>query len=130
MEKNLVTKFAVNLLLFSLSLGAIAYCLTFTLPTNYFSPALPYLFPFFFAFTILMFNFLIKSNNKKFNSFVNRFMIVTLLKLMIYMAVLVIYVFSNKPDAVPFILSFFLLYLAYTAFEVVALLKFSKTEKK
>jgi len=129
-DKTYLNKFIINLLIFSIILGAIAYALTFLLPENYFSPALPFLFPFFFAITILVLNFLIKSTTKKFNSFINRFMMATFLKLMVYMTVLIIYVFTNKPDAIPFILSFFILYVAYTFFEVIAMLKFTKTESK
>lgn len=127
MDKTFVNRFVINLLIFSAILGAIAFALTFILPENYFSPALPFLFPFFYAITILVFNFLIKSTGKKFNSFVNRFMMATFLKLMIYMAVLVVYVFTHKYDAIPFILSFFILYIAYTAFEVIAMLKYTRT---
>jgi phosphoglycerol transferase MdoB-like AlkP superfamily enzyme len=129
-DKIFLNKFIVNLLVFSVILGAIAFTLSFFLTENYFSPALPFLFPFFFAVTILVFGFLLKSAATKFNRFVNRFMMATFLKLMVYMAVLVVYVFTHKYDAIPFILSFFILYLAYTFFEVIALLKFTRTETK
>jgi L-asparagine transporter-like permease len=127
MNKN---KFIIQLLLFTLLLGAIYYGLMYVLPENYFSPVLPFLFPFFFASTALVYSYLDKSSEQKFNRFVNRFMLTTFVKLMIFMAVLLIYVFTHKEDAVPFILSFFIMYVAYTAFEVVALLKFSNSEKK
>lgn len=130
MDKAFLNKFIVNLLVFSVMLGAITYALSFFLPENYFSPVLPFLFPFFFAVTIIVFGFLIKSAGNKFNRFVNRFMMATFLKLMIYMAVLVAYVFTHKYDAIPFILSFFILYVAYTFFEVIALLRFTRTETK
>jgi hypothetical protein len=129
-DKAFLNKFIVNLLVFSIILGAIAFTLSFFLPENYFSPALPFLFPFFFAVTILVFGFLIKSSAKKFNRFVNRFMMATFLKLMIYMAVLVAYVLTHKYDAIPFILSFFILYIAFTFFEVIALLRFTRSETK
>ena len=91
---------------------------------------LPLLFLFFLAATAIVFFYLTKSSEKKFSSFINRFMLTTFLKLMVYMAVLLAYVFTHKEDAVPFIISFFILYAAFTAFEVVVMLKFSKTEKK
>jgi hypothetical protein len=46
------------------------------------------------------------------------------------MTVLLLYVFIHKEDAVPFILAFFILYMLYTVFEVIAMLKFTKVEKK
>jgi hypothetical protein len=127
---NIVCKFIVNITIFSLILGAIAYSLTYFLPVEYFSPALPFLFPFFFSASIIVFYFLVKSTEKKFVSFINRFMLTTFLKLMIYMTVLLLYVFIHKEDAVPFILAFFILYMLYTVFEVIAMLKFTKVEKK
>jgi hypothetical protein len=121
-------KFVIQLLVFSGILGILAYGLTFVLPGNYFSPALPFLFPFFFSMTAIVFNYLVKSTEKKFNRFANRFMLTTFIKLFVYMAVLLVYVFTHKEDAVPFILAFFILYVAYTVFDVVILLKYTRPE--
>jgi hypothetical protein len=116
-------KFTLSLFIFSIVLGAIAFGLTFLLPSSYFSPAIPFLFPFFFASTYLLFAILNKSDNLSFSKFVNRFMLATFAKLMLFVIVLLVYVFTNKPDAVPFIIAFFILYLAYTVFELVVFLK-------
>ena len=121
-------KFTISLLVFSVILGVFAYGLTFCLPSVDFSPGLPLLFPFFFAVSALIFFFLTKSTKTKFSSFINRFMIATFLKLMIYFIVLLGYVFTHRGDAVRFIFAFFILYVAYTAFEVVAMLKFTKQQ--
>jgi len=121
-------KFIIQLLLFSGILGVIAYGLTFVLPGNYFSPVLPFLFPFFFSMTAIVFNYLMKSTEKKFNRFANRFMLTTFLKLFVYLTVLLIYVFTHKEDAIPFIFSFFILYAAYTVFDVIFLLKYTRQE--
>jgi hypothetical protein len=125
-----LNKFIVHLFVFSALLGFIAFGLSYILPANYFSPVLPLLFPFFFSMTIIVFNYLLKSREKKFSQFVNRFMLTTFIKLMAYLAVLLAYVFTHKSDAVPFILSFFILYVAYTVFEVVKMLKLSNRGKK
>ncbi len=126
----IVRRFIVNLTIFSLILGVLAYSLTYFLPVEYFSPALPFLFPFFFSASIIVFYFLVKSTEKKFGSFINRFMLTTFLKLMIYMTVLLLYIFTHKEDAVPFIIAFFILYLSYTVFEVIAMLKYPLPDKK
>ncbi|MGD0710617.1 MAG: hypothetical protein ABR968_05490 [Bacteroidales bacterium] len=127
MKKN---RFILQLLLFTVLLGIVYYGLKRFLPESYFSPVLPFLFPFFFSATALFYSYLIKSSEQKFNRYVNRYMLATFVKLMLFMAVLLFYVYTHKDDAVPFILSFFILYVAYTVFEVVALLKFSRSEKK
>jgi hypothetical protein len=127
MKKN---RFVIQLLLFTVLLGVVYYALKYFLPESYFSPALPFLFPFFFSATAIFYSYLVKSSEQKFNRFVNRFMLTTFIKLMLFMAVLLCYVFTHKDEAVPFILSFFILYVAYTVFEVVALLNLPKQEKK
>ncbi len=126
--KTLSGKFTISLLVFSVILAAIAYSLTFFMPASNFSPLLPWLFPFFFGVTAGIYFFLASSAKTKFSSFINRFMIATFLKLMIYFMVLLTYIFTHKEDAVRFILAFFILYVAYTVFEVVAMLKFTKNQ--
>ena len=116
-------KFTLYLFFFSIVLGVITFGLTFAMPASYFSPTIPFLFPFFFASTYLMFSILYKANNLSFSKFVNRFMLATFTKLMLFVIVMLVYVFTNKSDAVPFIIAFFLLYLAYTIFELMIFLK-------
>ena len=122
--------FIIRLTVFSVILGIITFGLTFFLPAGYFSPVLPFLFPFFYSANIIVFYFLIKSMQKKFSSFINRFMLATFVKLMIYMTVLLAYIFTQKEDAVHFILAFFVLYVAYTVFEVVSMLRYPFPDKK
>jgi uncharacterized membrane protein YoaK (UPF0700 family) len=125
-----INKFIIHLFIFSALLGIITFGLSYILPATYFSPVLPLLFPFFFSVIVIVFSYLLKSREKKFNQFVNRFMLCTFIKLMIYLAVLLAYVFTHKEDAVPFILSFFILYVAYTVFEVIKMLQINKQVKK
>ena len=57
-------------------------------------------------------------------------MLATFAKMFLSVIVLLAYVFANKEDAVPFIISFFLLYILYSVFEAVALLKYPYPGKK
>ena len=120
----------IRLLVFTFVLACIAFALAYFLPAKNITPVLFFLFPFFFSSSALVFNFLVKSTQQKFNRFVNRFMMATFVKLMAYLAILVTYVFTYKSDAVPFIFAFFILYLTYTVFEVVEMLKYNKTAGK
>ena len=61
---------------------------------------------------------LIRSFEKKFNRFVSVFMLTTTVKLFLFIAIMIIYAFANRKDAVPFLLDFFILYLIFTIFEV------------
>ncbi len=116
-QKRDYFRFLKRLLIFSACLGGCALVLRFTLPREYFSPALPFLFFFFMAVTLLSFYYLQRSTRERFARFVNVFLLSILLKLIVYACLLFAYAFLSRADAVPFILSFFVLYLCYTLFE-------------
>lgn len=111
---------------FSAVLGAFALVAALLLPGEFVSPALPVLIPFFMSVTILSFHYLQKALNRKFIRFVNTFLLSIILKLFLYMIIMVAYALLNRSDAVPFLLSFFVLYLCYTVFESVYIIKFSR----
>lgn len=123
-------KFTWGLLISTLILGVMAYVLYFLLPEKYFSPALPYMFPFFFFLTVLIFFVLTRKTGTGFSNFINRFMIAIFGKMIVCIIVLLAYVFTHRPDAVPFIISFFLLYIFFSVYEVVALLRVPFPDKK
>jgi hypothetical protein len=122
--------FTFRLACFTIALACLTFGLSFILPGQYFTPALPYLFVFFFIVSFTVFFFLTQGKENKFSHYVNRFMLTTFLKLMVYMAVMVIYVLSYRNDAIRFILTFFILYLAFTFFDVLALLQHSRKSIK
>ena len=94
--------FLKNLLIFSLIIVVIYIGLSFLLPASYFSPALPFLFPFFIVTTLISYHFMLKSLHRRFSKFVNRFMGGMAIKLLWYFSVLIIYILFIKYDAVPF----------------------------
>jgi len=119
-------KFAKNTFFFSIILAIICFTISFFLPTKYLTPSLPYLFIFFFVITLVVHYILMKASEKRMSRFVNYFMLATFLKLMLYIMILVIYVLFNRCDAIPFILTFFILYLFFTVFEIISILSFLK----
>jgi hypothetical protein len=130
MEKQINSvylSFLKRLLIFSLMPGSIAALLYFSLPAKFITPVLPFLFLFFIAVTLINAYILIRSSQKKFIKYLNAYLLTTVLKLFLFTAVIIIYVLFNKADLIPFTLSFFILYLCYTIFEVVWLVSFSKT---
>jgi hypothetical protein len=110
-----------------LILGSIAALLFFLLPEKYISPTLPFLFIFFIAVTLVSSYILIRSSQKKFIRYLNVYLLTTVIKLFLYIAVMITYILLNKADILPFSISFFILYLCYTIFEVIWLVSFSKT---
>ena len=115
-----------NILIFSLIIVSIYIGLSYILPKRYFSFSLPLLFPFFIITSVISYHFLLKSLHRRFSKFVNRFMAATALKLLLYLIIMVLYIFLFPLDAIPFTINFFILYLCYTIFETVALVRYSK----
>lgn len=119
-------KFVKKLILFTIILFSIATLSNFLLPSSFLTPALFYLLPMFFAITLLTHFLLLKGSEKSFAKFTTNYMLVTFVKLMLLMIVLLLYVFTHKSDAVPFIIWFFLFYIFYAVFEAVELQNYKK----
>lgn len=120
-------KFLKQILIFSLPVGLAAAVIALVAPARWISPTLPFLIFFFISITLLSYYFLLKAIDQRFLRFVNTYLLITLIKLVIYVAVMVIYLLLNLSDALPFIFSFLTLYLIYTVFEVVKIV--GKTKK-
>lgn len=128
--KNGLNKFVKGIVIFTVAIGLLAYVLWQVLPDTYFSPALPLMFPFFMLTTLFIFYVLTKDSEKTFSNFVNRFMLATFGKMMFSLIILFAYVFTHREDAVPFIIAFFILYIAYSVYKAIALLKYPYPGKK
>ncbi|MCX6234898.1 MAG: hypothetical protein NT175_09300 [Bacteroidetes bacterium] len=115
---SILPGFLQRLMIFSLILGVIVYLICYFLPEQYVSRALPFLFPFFMAVTLIVFHFLIKTTEKKPGKFFSRIMLITVTKLLFFILVMVIYMLMHPTDKIPFMMAFFILYVCYTIFEV------------
>jgi len=119
-------QFVIRLTILSLILGLLAFILSRFLPGGMISPALPYLFILFYVITALVHYILLRISALNPMKFVSYFMLATFLKLVNYLIVVVVYAFYVKEGILPFILSFFILYIFYTVFEVVTILAQTK----
>ena len=124
--KSAYIKYLRQLLIFSGVLVVIALIIMLILPKPYVSPALPFLFVFFMAASLLSFYYLLQAVTKRFIKFVNTFLLTIVVKLFIYAGVMIAYAFVNRRDAIPFMLGFFILYLCYTIFESVSIIKYTQ----
>lgn len=125
--------FLRKLFIYTFILAFIGYGIIYFLPEQYVSPTIPYLFVFFFSLTLLVHYVLLQVALKKAVSFINYFMLLTFGKLIFLLTIVLIYAFVRREDAVPFIIAFFILYMFYTAFEVVQSLSLTnaiKSEKQ
>lgn len=122
-------RFTRALIIFSIVTAFFSLGAMFFLPANYITPMLPYLLLFFMVISLAVYNFIEKATAKRFSLFTNYFMIATMLKLLIYLVIITLYAFTNKYDAVTFILTFFLFYVGYTTFEVIWMLRMREQKK-
>lgn len=126
--KTIFLKFVIRCFMLTVLLELIAGLFIFYLSPNFVTPTLPFLPVFFFATAILVHYILLRAVEKRFGKFINIFLLSTFLKLAFYMAVMIIYSFTHREDAVPFIISFFACYLMYTFYEIFSLASVKKTE--
>lgn len=122
----MMTQFLKPLFYFSALVGIITLIISVALPDKYISPTLPFQLVLFISVTILSFYYLQKSVSQKFIKFVNTFLLSIVLKLLFYFLIMIVYALLFRNDAVPFLFSFFILYLCFTIFESVSIIKFSK----
>ena len=116
--------FLRQLLIFSVVLGILATCIAFLVPPRFITPALPFLFLFFIAITLSGYYLLLRSVKSKFIQFVNTYLLITAIKLLLFVGIIFFYLLNNRQDAAAFGISFFILYLCYTIFEVVHLVSY------
>ena len=89
---------------------------------------------FSFVFACLLFHVvilivhyvLLKSSEQRAQNFVRNFIATTFLKLLTYLLILVIFILLNRENVKAFIITFLILYLSYTVFETIAIIKFFK----
>lgn len=116
-------KFVKGFSLYTLVILAISLAVWWWIPKIPISSSFLYIIGFIFAFTLLVFYQLTKSLEGKLSRFFNVFMLLNFFKLMLYLVVIVGYALLNREGAIPFIITFFVYYLVFTVYEIVALLK-------
>ena len=79
--------------------------------------------------TSLLHRKLILSTHTRPQKFITIFMAITGIKLLSYLFLLLIYILLLTQYAIPFLMTFFILYVIYTFLEVFSILRFLKTLK-
>lgn len=79
-----------------------------------------------FGVTALVHFFLTRQAEKRAQKFINSYMLSVTAKLFVFFITMVAYAFTHKAQAKVFIVCFFILYLLYTALEVIDILRLLK----
>jgi len=121
--------FLKKIVIFTIIIVVLEYILSTQIPPNLVSNAWPVIILFFLAFTVLMHRYLLKSTEGRPQKFIFSFMMITTIKILLYLGVILIYILINRPDAVAFIAAFFLNYFLFTGFEISSVVKFLEKPK-
>jgi hypothetical protein len=127
MELNKEIKvFIIKILSFTILLIVISAILYLTLFKAFYVRSFPLqllLIGFLTAFTHIR---LLKACELNMRRFTTAFMLSVTLKLIVYLSFLLIFLLIDPSNALAFVLTFFILYVCYTVFEVMEALKFLK----
>ena len=113
---------------FTLLIVLISLVVQFWIPGIKISNVWPYILLFLFSFTSLAIFMLSKYIGSKISYFANAFMLVNFGKLVLFSTIIVIYAWLNRDEAISFTITFFVYYLALTAYEIITLLKMQKRD--
>ena len=119
-------KFIFREFVFAIILALIAFVLFQTILIEYYLPVLWILFGLINVFTAIFHYSVLQVSEKEPSKFSSRFMMVSGIKMIIYLMIIVFYAFSFPEKAKIFLISFFILYSLYTVFEVIFILNYFK----
>ncbi len=129
--RNTLKTFIVRSLILTVIVGGVGAGLFSTILKTYYLNVFPFMLAGFLILTVTVHGWLIKALlDKNTFKFGNKFLLSLGVKFLIYFTFVVIYMFSNRDNIVPFIIVFIFLYLIYTTFEVVSLVKTVKKFEK
>jgi hypothetical protein len=118
--------FLKRIVVFTLIIAAVEFLLAWKTDPQWISSSWPFIILFFLSFTVLLHRQLLKSTEGNPKKFVFAFLLMTTIKILLYLAVILVYVMLNRDDALGFIVAFFFNYFLFTAFELSAVMKLLK----
>ena len=119
-------QFIYKILLITLGLAVIGWVVFSMFLPQYYLPVFPFLLLFFAGTTILIHAFQLQLAKKNMAKFASSNMLISFSKLFLYSLVAVIYFILDAENAKVFVVCLMLLYLIFTSFEVISVLKITK----
>jgi len=98
--------------------------------SNYYFSFFPFLILIFLFVNSVVFFIFYRSLNKSNNQFIRGFMLSTIIKLMTYLILVLVYVLSFPKSAIPFAITLSILYIVYTAYDLFIMLSLLKRKKE
>ena len=122
-------KFLLQEIVLTISIGIVSLILFQTVLENYYLPVFWILLAIISILTGVLHYSNIQTSAKKASKFATGFLMVTGIKMMIYLVLITTYVLLNPEKASAFLISFFILYIFYTTFEVLSIIKHLQHKK-
>ncbi|HAN18900.1 MAG: hypothetical protein A2X13_12110 [Bacteroidetes bacterium GWC2_33_15] len=119
-------KFIIKSIVYTILIFIVSFILFQTVLKSYYLPAFWFLLLFIAGLTIAFHTFLIRISEKELSKFSSNFILISGVKMMIYLVFIIGYSFLNPKHAVIFLISFLVLYVLYTVFEVILIIAFLK----
>lgn len=116
-------KFITNVVLITVVLALIGWLIFSQFIPQYYLPVFPFILLFFAVTSVAIHAYQLQLAEKDMAKFTRSNMVVTFLKLFLYSAVAIIYIAVDPQNSRVFVINFVLLYIVYTVFEVLSLLK-------
>lgn len=130
MYPNKIRSYFLPLALFSTFTGLVVFLWNEFSPERFRAELSWGIWLFFIITTILIHSILTNAANKNPKKFILAFMLTTAVKLFGFLILILIYALIRREAALGFTLLFLTMYLFYSGFEVVTLLKFFKKQKQ
>jgi len=119
---DFLRKFVFRLALMALVLTCLGYGLFYYFfPESYF-PFFPVIPAFLFLVTIVVHYYLVKASRGDSRKFTVRYMGSLGLKILVYICFIIVFLVVDFSSAIPFLVSFLVMYGAFTLFEVISIL--------
>jgi len=119
-------RFLFKLFILVVVIGLTAIMVLKTSYSQFIIPVFWYMLGGIACLTAFMHFSLLQISEKSAQKFSSRFMMVSGIKMIIYLIFITIYVFTFTDQAKVFLISFFILYITFTAFEVVQIMLYLK----
>ena len=123
MSKIPITKFAFQLIIFSVIMAATGVAFQWMMP-QFASPAIPFIVIFFFLITLFTLYVVLRTPNQvSGKKFIAGYMLSRIVKMFSIFIFLILYMILNKEDRWNFAGAFLVIYFSYSIFEIIALKK-------
>lgn len=114
----------------TLLLAIFSFAITRFISPEFTTRTWPFLLLFFLITNSVLYYLYLRIHERKVSAFANFFMLTTSAKLIFYLMAIVVWLYFNRDETVPFVLTFFIYYIIYTIYEVRAIMKMQTGKDK